>query len=90
MIIVIQGIVFQIFGLHRYLWRFVSTPELVRVVQAVVVGSLACALCVSFLSGMDFAGMNSVSYTSFAIFGLLLVILLSGPRVLRRWSTIDG
>ena len=84
-IIVIQGIAFQIFGLHRYLWRFVSTPELVRVVQAVVAGSLACALCVSFLSAMDFAGMNSVSYTSFVIFGLLLVVLLSGPRVLRRW-----
>ena len=84
-IIVIQGIAFQIFGLHRYLWRFVSTPVLVRVVQAVVAGSLACALCVSFLSAMDFAGMNSVSYTSFVIFGLLLVVLLSGPRVLRRW-----
>lgn len=84
-IIVIQGVVFQIFGLHQYLWRFVSTPELIRVVQAVAVGSLACALCASLLSGVDFAGMNSISYTSFVIFGLLLAVLLSGPRVLRRW-----
>ena len=85
MIVIIQGIAFQIFGLHRYLWRFVSIPELVRVVQAVVAGTLACALCALSLSGMDFAGMNSISYTSFVLFGLLLVILLGGPRVLRRW-----
>ena len=79
-IVIIQGIAFQFFGTHRHLWRFVSIPELARVVQAVVVGTLGCALYALFLSGMDF-----ISYTSFVLFGLLLVILLGGPRVLRRW-----
>ena len=80
MIVVIQGVAFLYFGLHRGLWRFASIPDLVRIFQAVSVGVSLCALSTFFLTGM-----HHVPRTSFVLFALLLVIFLSGPRLTYRW-----
>ena len=79
-IVVVQGTTFLYFGLHRGLWRFASIPDLVRILQAVAVGVLLCALSVFFLTRM-----NHVPRTSFVLFALLLVVFLSGPRLTYRW-----
>ena len=42
-IVVIQSAAFLYFGLYRGVWRFASLPDLVRVLQAVVVGTVVCA-----------------------------------------------
>ena len=80
LVVVVQGAVFLCFGLYRCLWKFVSIPDLVRIAQAVAVGVPLCALCT-----FSFTGMNHVSYASFILFALLLVVLLSGPRLAWRW-----
>ena len=79
-IVIIQGTTFLYFGLHRGLWRFASIPDLVRILQAVAVGVLLCAVSVFFLTRM-----NHVPRTSFVLFALLLVVFLSGPRLTYRW-----
>ena len=79
-IVVIQGSIFLYFGLYRGVWRFASLPDLVRILQAVVVGTAVCAT-VAFLA----TRMVHVPRASFPLFAVLLVILLSGPRLAYRW-----
>ena len=80
MIVVIQGLVFLYFGLYRGVWRFASLPDLVRIIQAVAVGTVLCAAAVFFMTHMI-----HVPRASFPLFAVLLVILLSGPRLAYRW-----
>ena len=79
-IVVIQGSIFLYFGLYRGVWRFASLPDLVRIVQAVVVGTAVCAT-IAFLA----TRMTHVPRASFPLFAVLLVTLLSGPRLAYRW-----
>ena len=79
-IVVIQGSIFLYFGLYRGVWRFASLPDLVRIVQAVVVGTAVCAT-IAFLA----TRMTHVPRASFPLFTVLLVTLLSGPRLAYRW-----
>ena len=79
-IVVIQGLVFLYFGLYRGVWRFASLPDLVRIIQAVAVGVVLCAAAVFFMTRM-----THVPRASFPLFAVLLVALLSGPRLAYRW-----
>ena len=79
-IVVVQGSVFLYFGLYRGVWRFASVPDLVRIIQAVVVGVALCALAVFLLTRM-----SDVPRASFPLFAGLLVAFLSGPRLAYRW-----
>ena len=80
LIVVVQGSVFLYFGLYRGVWRFASMPDLVRIIQAVVVGVSLCAVA-AFL-------MTRLAYTprsSFPLFAGLLTAFLGGPRLAYRW-----
>ena len=79
-VVVVQGAIFLYFGLYRGVWRFASLPDLVRIVQAVVVGTAVCAT-IAFLA----TRMTHVPRASFPLFAVLLVMLLSGPRLAYRW-----
>ena len=79
-IVIVQGWVFLYFGLYRGVWRFASVPDLVRIIQAVVVGVALCALAVFLLTRMA-----DVPRASFPLFAGLLVAFLSGPRLAYRW-----
>ena len=79
-IVIVQGSVFLYFGLYRGVWRFASVPDLVRIIQAVVVGVALCALAAFLLTGM-----SDVPRASFPLFAGLLVAFLSGPRLAYRW-----
>ena len=79
-IVVVQGSIFLYFGLYRGVWRFASLPDLVRIVQAVVVGTAVCAT-IAFLA----TRMTHVPRASFPLFTVLLVTFLSGPRLAYRW-----
>ena len=80
LIVVVQGLVFLYFGLYRGVWRFASLPDLVRILQAVVVGVSLCALAAFFVTRM-----NHVPRASFPLYAGLLVAFLSGPRLAYRW-----
>ena len=79
-VVVVQGATFMYFGLYRGVWRFASIPDLVRILQAVVVGASLCALAVFLMTRME-----SIPRASFPLFAGLLIILLSGPRLAYRW-----
>ena len=66
-------------GLHRLPWRFASLPDLTRIAIAVTVPAV-------FLALVDFIGRGAVIVprTVPAIYWLVQVALLAGPRVLYR------
>ena len=79
-VVLFQGAAFVLFGLYRGLWRFASVPDLLRILKAVVSGTLAI-LIASFL----FNRLEGVPRSVFLIYPLLLVLLLGTPRFLYRW-----
>ena len=79
-VVVLQGMTFLYFGLYRGVWRFASLPDLVRILQAVAVGTAVCAFATFLMTRM-----SHVPRASFPLFGVLLVVLLSAPRLSYRW-----
>jgi FlaA1/EpsC-like NDP-sugar epimerase len=79
-LVVVQGGVFWYLGLYRGVWRFASMPDLIRIVQSVVIGVSLSAVAVFMLTRME-----GIPRTVFPLYGLLLVIFLGGPRLLYRW-----
>lgn len=79
-VILIQGSVFWAFGLYRGVWRFASLPDLVRILQAVLVGTLLIVTALFVVNRMALVP-RSVP----VLFIGLEVLLLAGPRLLYRW-----
>ena len=79
-VVVVQGAVFWYLGLYRGVWRFASMPDLVRILNAVVLG-IALASLTIFI----FTRMNEVPRSVLPLFAILLLIALGGPRLLYRW-----
>ncbi|MCF6355628.1 MAG: polysaccharide biosynthesis protein [Candidatus Polarisedimenticolaceae bacterium] len=80
LLMVVQAGVNWFFGLYRGVWRFASIPDLIRILQAVTV-----ALVVSFGLLFLFFRLEDVPRSVPIIFGVLLVMLLTGPRFFYRW-----
>ena len=76
----VQGGMFWYFGLYRGIWRFASIPDLVRIIKAVAAGVIVAA-AVSFI----LTRLQSVPRSVFILDGILLVLLLGGPRFVYRW-----
>jgi FlaA1/EpsC-like NDP-sugar epimerase len=77
-LILIQCSIFIITGLYRGIWRFVSIPDLLRILVAGLSGIIIFNYILSFT--------HSSNESHFSIiYGLLLVSLLSGTRLLYRW-----
>ena len=79
-IVVVQGATFLYFGLYRGVWRFASIPDLVRILQAVLIGASLCAVAAFLMTRMTY-----IPRASFPLYAGLLVVLLSGPRLAWRW-----
>ena len=75
-----QGGMFWYFGLYRGIWRFASIPDLVRIIKAVTAGVVVAAT-VSFI----LTRLQGVPRSVFILDGILLVLLLGGPRFIYRW-----
>lgn len=70
-----------LFGLYRGLWRFASIPDLIRIIKACMVSTfiLICANHYGF-------GNMILSFSSFPLFCILSICLLSGTRLTYRWA----
>ena len=79
-LVMIQGSVFWYFGLYRGVWRFASVLDLMRIVKATFVGVALTALGMFLVTRM-----HGVPRSVFPLYGLLLVVLLGGPRLVYRW-----
>ena len=78
-IVVSQGGMFWYFGLYRGIWRFASIPDLVRILKAVTAG-VVIAAAASFI----LTRLQGVPRSVFILDGILLVLLLGGPRFIYR------
>ena len=81
LVMVLQGGMFWYFGLYRGIWRFASLPDLIRILKAVAVG-IAVTAVIIFLATRLEGAPRSV----FILDGILLMLLLGGPRLLYRWT----
>jgi FlaA1/EpsC-like NDP-sugar epimerase len=79
-ILPVQISTFVAFGLYRGIWRFASLPDIVRILKAVVVGVVICTASV-----LIFSINSGIPRSIPVIYSILLVMLLSGPRLLYRW-----
>ncbi len=79
-VILLQAISFSVFGMYRGVWRFASIPDLLRILKAVIVGALA-------ILGALFAiyRLDDIPRSVLILYGLLLVLAVSGPRFIYRW-----
>ena len=81
LVIGVQALTFYMFGMYRGVWRFASLPDLVRIMKAVALGSVIIIVILSLLYRLQQTPRSIV-----LLYPLLLMILLSGPRFLYRWS----
>jgi len=80
LIVPVQVVVFRLFGLYRGVWRFASMPDLARIVKAVAVG-----LALSMATVFAITRLHGVPRSVPVLYGLLLVVFLSTPRLIYRW-----
>lgn len=80
-VLVGQGIMLWYFGLYRGVWRFASLPDLVRILKASAAGIAITSVTIFVLTRLVF-----IPRSVFVLDGLLLVLLLGGPRFLYRWT----
>ena len=76
----VQIIFYWYFGLYRGIWRFASFPDLKRIVQAVLVASLASYFILFLLHRLE--GMPR---SILILYPFVLVMGLAGDRLIYRW-----
>lgn len=80
LIIVVQGLVYVVFGLYRGVWRFASLPDLVRIAKAVFTGVIISLSLIFFITRMQ-----HVPRSVFPLYAILLFFILAGDRFFYRW-----
>ena len=68
------------FGLYRGIWRFASLPDLQRILQAVVVGSLT-AYFILFI----WLRLEGIPRSTLVLYPIILMGGLAGSRLFYRW-----
>lgn len=78
--IVTQAAAFIYFGLYRGDWRFASLPDMMRIIKAVLIGTLICLAVITLATRL-----NNVPRTVFPLYAIALIGLLALPRFFYRW-----
>lgn len=79
-VMLIQGVIYWLFGLYRGVWRFASLPDLVRITKAVLAGTLLVVVALFIVNRSELIPRSvPVLYLG------LQLLLLAGPRLLYRW-----
>ncbi|MDQ6951422.1 MAG: nucleoside-diphosphate sugar epimerase/dehydratase [Mariprofundales bacterium] len=76
----LQGAVFWYLGLYRGIWRFASLPDLLRILQAVLIGS-----ALVFVADFIWLRLVDVPRSVLLLYPMLLAVGLAAPRMLYRW-----
>lgn len=81
-VLVVQGLVYRRFKLHRGLWRFASLPDLWNILRAVMIGTLGITLALFIWSRLQ-----GIPRSILVLYPILLMFFLGGPRlVYRMWK----
>ncbi len=82
LVLLVQGLVFNRFKLHRGIWRFASLPDLWNIFRASIIGTFSIAL-VLFIS----IRLEGIPRTVLILYPILLMFFLGGPRLIyRMWK----
>jgi FlaA1/EpsC-like NDP-sugar epimerase len=79
-VMICQGAVYWYSGLYRGLWRFASVPDLIRIIQAALAGTVVSASVIFLMTRM-----HNLPRSVFPLYAILLIGLLGGPRLVYRW-----
>lgn len=81
-VVLVQSIVFVLFGLYQGIWRFASIPDLKRIIKAVAVAAIAVGAMLLMISPAVV-----VPRTVLILNPMLLVLLMGGSRfAYRAWK----
>lgn len=80
-VLLTQGACFYLFGLYKGVWRFASLPDLIRIIKAVLAGAIGTMLLLFLIYRLD-----AIPRSMLVLYPVLLLLLLSGPRMIYRWS----
>lgn len=78
-VVAAQAFALHYFGLYRGVWRFASIPDFIRITKAVAVGIVFSIVAIFLLMRME-----GIPRAVFPLYGLLLISLLGGSRLLVR------
>lgn len=74
----IQCFFYLVGGLYRGIWRFASMPDLIRILRAIVLGSIVNLVVLALSS-------SAIPIKTSIIYFVLLVTLLPSTRLIFRW-----
>jgi O-antigen biosynthesis protein WbqV len=83
--VVYAGLVYRFFSLYRSKWRFASLPDLSNIVKAVSVLTVSLLAVDYVLVAPNFYGAFYFGKISIALYWLVQVSLLGGPRLAYRY-----
>jgi O-antigen biosynthesis protein WbqV len=83
--VVYAGLVYWFFSLYRSKWRFASLPDLSNIVRASTVLALTLLVADYVLASSTFYGFFFFGKITIALYWLLQVCLLGGPRLAYRY-----
>lgn len=75
LVLISQGLSFFTMGMYRGIWRFSSTPDLIRVLKGVTLGVSS-----SFIAVFLFNRLENIPRSAFIIDWFILVVFLGGGR----------
>lgn len=78
-VVIVQAAVFFYLGLYRGIWRFASTPDLVRILKSSVLGALLVAVSLYL-----YVRLQGVPRSVLPLYVLLLSVCLASPRLIYR------
>jgi len=75
-----QALSYWYYGLYRGIWRFASLPDLKRILQSVLVGTL-----LTYFTAFIWFRLEGIPRSSLILYPILLMGGLAGARLLYRW-----
>jgi FlaA1/EpsC-like NDP-sugar epimerase len=79
LVMLIQSAIFKLLGLYRGVWRFASVPDLIRIGKASCIGISLVAAALFVVNRLE-----GVPRSVIPLYAVLLLLLLSTPRLLYR------
>jgi FlaA1/EpsC-like NDP-sugar epimerase len=83
--VILAGGVYSYFGLYKSKWRFASLPDLFNIFRAVTLLALVMLVADYVLVSRDFYGFFFFGKITIALYWLLQMFLLGGPRLAYRY-----
>jgi len=76
----VQAMFFWYFGLYRGIWRFASLPDLLRILQSVLLGAVT-----TFIIMFIWQRLEGMPRSVLVLYPVILAMGLAGPRLFYRW-----